>query len=136
MGCDCHSLQKVGAIDPVTGWPIDPVTGRPKKPCTPCQQAADAIVRAGLGHVGVGATDDLTAIQAFLQSLTNGVSPTPAALSDAQAAASRLSVELQDMTTRQANMQANMGGKNTAILSGVGGAVLGAAIALVAKGGR
>lgn len=44
--------------------------------------------------LGGAANDDLIAVQAFLQSLSGGAAPTPAALSQAQAAADDLSVNL------------------------------------------
>jgi hypothetical protein len=104
MSCNCHKTGVAAAADPIgpDGKPIK------KKPCSPCEAAARAIVSATPGYSGVplppryvgaprrvaGASEDLLTIQAFLQTLSTSVAPTEPALSQAQAAAGDLSVQL------------------------------------------
>lgn len=95
MSCDCHSaLPAMSGVAAIVK----------KKPCGPCAQAAAQIASTipveqggtkGLAGVGAGsASDDLFTVQAFLQSLSNGVAPTEPALGQAQAAAGDLAVAL------------------------------------------
>jgi hypothetical protein len=90
MSCDCHGASlPLGAATAIVK----------KKPCGPCAQAAaqiaSTIPEAEGGTMRVaGASDDLFTVQAFLQSLTNGVAPTEPALSQAQAAAGDLAISL------------------------------------------
>ena len=102
MSCNCHGPKGVAAADPIgpDGKPLK------KKPCSPCEAAARAIVSATPGYSGVplpprlvGASsrrpnEDLLTVQAFLQTLSVSTPPTEPALSQAQAAAGDLSVQL------------------------------------------
>lgn len=84
MSCDCHdpSKKKKPGV----------------KPCSPCAQAAKAIMSVTPPHtfhgVGAAATSDLTTIQTFLQSLTPNAPPTQADITAAQEAATDLSTQV------------------------------------------
>lgn len=107
MSCNCHGTGPRPGDGVMSVYSVLPpmMMGMPdkKKPCGPCAQMAAQIAStipveqggtlAGAG-LGVATNDDLFTIQAFLQSLTNGVSPTEPALSQAQTAADNLSVTL------------------------------------------
>lgn len=101
-------------------------------PCSPCAAAAKAMVsvlppHSFQGSQGLGAaTDDLTTIQQFLQTLTSGIAPTTSELAAAQAAATSLSADV--FAAQKTSMPPNAVAVNkTALVMGGIALVLGGA---------
>ena len=119
MSCDCHdpSKKKKPGV----------------KPCSPCAQAAKAIMSVTPPHtfhgVGAAATSDLTTIQTFLQSLTPNAPPTQADITAAQEAATDLSTQVFTPTSYAAPAGSTTVPTSTLVLGAAAVAIAAASLA-------